>query len=1251
GGRPVLFEVVDASARDVSFLSANPARGGALFAQRADLRVVERSRLQDKAGRAYEHIRLTETAPVPQTMRSAAPFAFPAANQWNSPSAPEAVPGLESQVPSEDRNDDPADGPAALAPRFPEYYGTDEWRRLSEEYEKAVGKVLAADPRVILEARRAVIALNNYLVASNHYPDGVGAAFLRPEKTRDFPSPEAAVQQLVARSNTNVRLDQLMAAFEDAAYLSPSGISLSALWRDRPELNTKNLSSEPPTSETHSASFLQEARERGLRMTQERATAVERLLRVHGMLEIPDGDALRFREALLGWLLPSGRHSLAEVLAAAQEADVRDSVEPDVSRVDGARLHGWVNGVLAPLARLRSDASIRGRLDSDTARRLRPPHHEIYFSSTVVAFRRVTSTFPQVMDLLNLIRGAGPATRPDGLSFEASDEWRHRRRSLAEWLRRHQDIKLLWDNLDPAYAMAVYLVSGVDARLIEELDSTESGEPLSQEARSLLTAAAAAGHSQFPLLFLRNAASSGRDGSHILPIEKWSRVPERRRADSWGQDLRYELGLHSELAAEALEMLPPVDTRVYWTSVVPGPAAGGVVPEVGTEFEWSRFHRATTSAEAALGELRGLAGGEGRPVMWSVERATARDISPLSRTPQLRTVLYPSRTDFRVESAGPFHDVVTGRTFMRVELSELPADQPVELSELPADQPIEPWDQPIVTRDITSGGRWAGVASFDARYWAYEGKGVQRTREIATWTPVKANYEAVRGERPRLLNWDGHWFVAAAHGSPQSVSVVSRYGPRKITGAEWGRHLGALLDRGGLPADTRIFLSSCQAGAEVPGGDSVGQQVADWTGRPTTAPTTEILVTPWRGQPYMGLAVEAGQGMPRLVEFTPRDRTRAATARPGDPGSSEYADSFHAFYDHPSWEPLSREYERRLGEHMAADPAVQRAARHLVAVLGRKYQTDQRVLEVLRRNTAADGTSDHATDHGVWGRLDVVAEAARHYGTPVPTSSSGPGWRWTLRGGHGFPLMNNRTDVAMRLLETYRDLAPARTLPAARAALIAWLLSQGKDSLYEILADSHKAARFPAAERVVLLQDAAHMYAWADTALAGRSGHETPYQTLYTERHRWLIPDLARDMAVRSEALAEWERRHPGARVLDLLTSRGHLIALNLLSGAADRRLLTVAASGGPAERVRNALRDEARAVVREAVENAHADGASGFPRTLLRDDAFRDLADSVQRIPATSPDFHARRAVALNRMLVRMDAGLLDELFAQAPE
>ncbi|MFK4107068.1 hypothetical protein ACI2L1_45020, partial [Streptomyces sp. NPDC019531] len=1126
---------------------------------------------------------------------------------------------------------------------------TDEWYRLSERYEKAVGEVLAADPRVIAEARKAVEALYFYLV--DHYGEGgMRAAFHRPEMTRS-----AFLRLLVGRSDiSDVPLGLLMTVFADLAYKnyenqSPAP-SLRALWQDHPELNTQDL--KPPTSETHSDSFLLETRERGLRMTQGPAAHVEWLLKVHRMV-VPDGDALLFREAMLGWLLPSGRHSLAEILAAAQQADVRDSVEPDISRVDAARLHGWVNGALA---RERSLAltDTPPTASRGLANRLRLPHHDSYFWLTLSAFMKRRHTFPQIIDFLRLIREAEPVN-PEAPSFEASEkareEWRHRRASLEEWLHRHQDIALLRDNLLDAYAMAIYLVSGVDARLIEALDSGEL--PHRQ-----LMAAAAGGHSQFPLLYLQYD-DDGDTFQYQFPIENWS--PGQRWVDRWGWDLRGELGLHGELAAEALEMLPPVDTRVYWTSV-PDSAAGGGVPGVGTKRTWSRFHRVTTSAEAALEELRGLAGGQGLPVMWSVDRATARDVSPLSRNPQLRTVLYPSRTNFRVESAGPYHDVVTGRTFLRVELSELPAGQPVELSELPADQPAEPWDQPIVTRDLTSGGRWVGVASFDARYWARAGKAVERTRGLAAWWPVNAYHVGVGAPEP--LNWDGDWFVAAAHGSPHSVSVVSRYGPRKISGAEWGRYLKSLLDRGGLPAQTRIFLSSSYAGAEVPGGDSVGQQVADWTGHRTTAPTAEILVTRPTGQPYMGLVVEAGQKPPRLVEFTPRDRTRAATARPGDPGFPEYASGFRALYDHPDWQRRSRRYERRLGKHMAADPAVQRAAWHLVAVLGPRYRTviedrltrhdhplvrdlAQRVLEVLGRNTAADG----ATDHEVWGLLYVVAEAALRDGTPVRTSSSGPAWRWTLRGGHGFPLMNNRTDVVMRLLEAYRDLAPARMLPAARAALMASLLSQGKDSLYEILADSHTVARFPAAERVVLLQDAAHLYAWADTALAGRSGLETPYQTLYTEQHDWLAPDWARAGAARREASAEWARRHPRARVGDLLTSSGHFIALNLLSGGADRRLLTVAASGGPVERVRNALRDEARAVVREAVDNAHADGASGFPRMLLRDDAFRDLAHSVQRIPATSPDFHARRAVALNRMLVRMDAGLLDELFAQAPE
>ncbi|MFK4107062.1 hypothetical protein ACI2L1_44990, partial [Streptomyces sp. NPDC019531] len=75
-------------------------------------------------------------------------------NNTLAPSAPEVIP--DSQFPSQGWNASPAEDPATPASRFPEYfYRTDEWYRLSERYEKAVGEVLAADPRVIAEARKA----------------------------------------------------------------------------------------------------------------------------------------------------------------------------------------------------------------------------------------------------------------------------------------------------------------------------------------------------------------------------------------------------------------------------------------------------------------------------------------------------------------------------------------------------------------------------------------------------------------------------------------------------------------------------------------------------------------------------------------------------------------------------------------------------------------------------------------------------------------------------------------------------------------------------------------------------------------------------------------------------------------------------------------------------------------------------------------------------------------------------------------
>lgn len=246
-----------------------------------------------------------------------------------------------------------------------------------------------------------------------------------------------------------------------------------------------------------------------------------------------------------------------------------------------------------------------------------------------------------------------------------------------------------------------------------------------------MTAASADEHPQFPLLFLRDDAfrSLAREGRR----RNWTSLVRGRveqlalQAERLTNGLSNELIGYGELAAEALEMLPSVHTRIYWTSRLPDPAQGEGVPKPGTELELPRFHRATTSQEAALSEFHDLVGGQGLPVMWSVDRATAPDVSPLSRTPELRTVVYPSRTRFRVESARLRHDAATGGSFLRVELSELPLVQP-----------SESWNRPIVTRDIPSAGRRIGVSSFNARDWTRRGEASARVREAVSWTPVDA---------------------------------------------------------------------------------------------------------------------------------------------------------------------------------------------------------------------------------------------------------------------------------------------------------------------------------------------------------------------------------------------------------------------------------------------------------------------------------------------------------------------------------
>ncbi|MEV5387072.1 hypothetical protein [Streptomyces sp. NPDC052721] len=1171
------------------------------------------------------------------------------------------------------------------APRFPALYRKPDWQRVTAAYEKDLGTVLAADPRVVEEARKAVIALHGYLSGGvlddeRYHPDRVVHSFLPPGRATYIAGLEGhtlSATDLWKFGLGSVPLDELMDMFARGAYQRSSGVTLSRLWRDHPELNLRALPLAPSTPQPHSESFRRELQDRrGLRVTQAPATSVEWLLRVHDALQ---GDTLLFREAMLGWLLPRGTHSLAEILAAAQRAGVRDEVEPDVRRVDAARLYGWVDGVLAPRHRLREESfdQLRGA-DRDLADRLTPPHLHLYAQLMASSATAALEPGQRIEDILALAQQQSPADTLGALSPEAAREWRQRRAALADWLRRHQDIGILAANVNYAYAMAVYLISGPDGRLITAADAAEDGhrERLREEARGLVTAALADERPQFPLLFrMQERAFQVRRNTRALPslrreeeADLLSRLAEQQ-ADALG-DVLVDYG---ELAVEALEMLPSVYARIYWISALPDGERGTAAPKPGSEVELPRFHRATTSQEVALGELRDLAGAD-VPVMWSVARATAPDISPLSRTPERRMVVYPSRTTFRVESTALHFDAESGRGFLRVELTELP----------PA-RPSEPWDRLIVTRDIRSAGRRIGVSSHTARDWSTRRDAFARFREISSWTTwdaVSQNY--VGTARP--LNWDGDWFVANAHGGPHLVSVVSRYGPRRVTAAQWGHYLKELVEEDGLPAHAKIFLFSCSAGAMEHG---VGQVGADVMGHSTVGAATPIAIYSHAGRPGISMTARTRLESPSLVEFSPRPTAQ----RSEGPGFHEYGAGFRELYSDSRWESISEQYEKDLGEVMAADPDVLRAAWHLVDVLGRTYEavlgtrmtTDgsaRRLLGMLRQDTAASEAADRTVNDGqVWELLETVAQASLHAGLPVKRTQGdfADGWRRILGKFQGFGLASSRTDVAVRLLGVYADQVPAQRLPAARAALMAWLLRQERDSLYELLADSHTTEGFPAEEKSLLLGDAAHLYAWADRTFDTRAyGLMTPYQSVYAAKHTWLTPEVTGDgqvpegiartldpdtvppsandpqlpalsCAVRRNAVGVWARRHSGPGITELLTP-AHITALYLLSGRADRRLLTAAAGGSEGRRVTAALRDEVRAVVREAAEYMHVDGALNFPRLLLEDQEFRDLVQRARQKPAASPVAPTGRADLHDPLQARAQR-LVHRLRTDAPE
>ncbi|MFD9545671.1 hypothetical protein, partial [Streptomyces sp. NPDC060022] len=784
--------------------------------------------------------------------------------------------------------------------------------------------------------------------------------------------------------------------------------------------------------------------------------------------------------------------------------------------------------------------------------------------------------------------------------------------------------RLLSANLNDAYLRALQLVSGPDARLlssVSEDDGAESRYRLREATRSLIRAAVGT-------RFLTWAAARRPEPNAPLPLlftrdqrfsDSVSQRPQlEQRALELVDGMRDELMLHRRMAAEALEMLPPFPGRVWWTTEAIR------MPSLGDEFELPQFHRVSTDMATALNASQGGRSRRALNVVWSVDRSSARDISPVARVAGERVVLYPAATRFRVASVsrGRRYDESTGRYFVHVTLAEVaPQGSERRGSE-------REWDPEILTVPARTGdGRDVGVMSFDAR------TGRVMRDVLAGLTDVT----------------HGGGFTMMVQGGPHGFEVVSRFGPRLVSGSHWGAYLGNLLAERGLPAGTRIYAVERTSAV-------LGQAVADTSGHGFTAP----------------VRIDGAVGAPRLLvaDFEPRDRpVTDVTLRETHPAYTPAIGRFGRFYRSRQWSDLSWEYERGLGAILAADPEVLGAARHMLeTLLPEGAQAGVGGADLTRLMAAVNMAA-------VSGGLIAVQG-------PRLLDPEHPRYR-ALRRERGFLLAERRSSIGRDLLEAYGERVPADRLPPARRAVVGWLLSTGEDSLYEVLSDTHGVAGGSPAERAVLLGDAAHLYAWAHAEFAVGTRLRTPYQTLYETQHRRLAV-LASDNIWRAtggggsaaggtvpaggtgrrrrDAVRDWIRRVPGRIVtlsrasgtrgegraagnadalpsaqadprspdtlrdvlqslnvpsspLDSLTD-GHITALYMLNNDPDRRFLedTLDEPGGGRSRM-GTLRAGATDSIRRAIDRLTTDpsgGRAAFPLLLAQDEEFGELIDEA---------------------------------------
>ncbi|MEW1725212.1 hypothetical protein, partial [Streptomyces sp. NPDC093109] len=976
----------------------------------------------------------------------------------------------------------------AIEPRFPQLYAPDpsgghnRYEELSREYETALRKVLSAHQRINEEVINTLDALFEYY--EQHFQANAFKLFASSR------SPLSAAEQFrrLTDRNSDATLDERIEAFADAVFANPDyPEALDKLWARKPELKPDGLSGVPEAAIPYSAETRQQAQEYGYRFAEAPAETVTHLMRVRRVLRVPGGHSMFFRDALIGWGLKS--HSLAEVLAATQKAGIRGGAEPS-RPVDAARLYAWSDAQLDP--RRAVHAAIPGALrqsygpGSSVWDSLRQPH-ERWFQEALQSFDAFTRENLDRIATMAGLEGAPAPAVPAGTSTP------RRRRALMELWER-QGVTTGVKNLQAGHLLGLYLALGPDRHLLPVrpahsavFSQGETSPPLPDPTARRLVLRAWEGKDDYPALFvadtsfskqLARAERARNDG----PSEKELRVLRDqliKLAVERTELLAPVLSGYEELASEAAERLIPAHRRAWFGEWAAGPVDGphtfgndeGVIRR-GPRHIVSVDRRSLLDGLVASDDDRE----GGHLVLYEVLKSTAREVAPFLPTVDHTargTALYPGKMVFRYQGYRIERDERHQLSYVVVTLKEAP-------------KPLSPdmWDREFQSQTMRGrNGTQIGSALMGSNDWVTRKGGVIRRTEAGSYRTYDDSYIFSDQEHP--VPWQpGQVGWLNVHGSGKDFLTPSRYGAKRVSGAQVGAYARQLLRSLGLP-DIPIVYVACSTARSHAVGTVAAQVVADWSKQvgfagPTTIayPVGGAALKNKSGQPitpgFMALQTTADDPAPRFTRFEPRPLTDAVGPEPIAQRGA-WAEGLYALEE---WRELARGYEVALAKKLAGDPEALDAARHAVEAAGGTRPTSTDITEVMLDFFARALPQMRLRDFDV-----KTVPLSTYHG-----EYRARGVRIT-REGHALPEL---------LFEEYAELA-APSYPqslAFRKAVVAWLVGSTMPyahSLHEVVRASTGAhvGFDDMADTIALAGDAAHLYMWADQHL-GPDGGTTP---------------------------------------------------------------------------------------------------------------------------------------------------------------